>query len=71
MGSVGVLSYRSCMFVSCVHYVAVLNAVFCMTCSLLILVEDEKSDHMEKAYLKAGLMTASDECLFLVTPSCW
>ena len=26
------------MFVSCVHPVAVLNAEFCMTCSLLMLV---------------------------------
>ena len=26
--------------VSCVHPVAVLNAAFCMTCSLLMLVED-------------------------------
>ena len=28
-------SCRCCMFVSCVHPVAVLNAAFCMTCSLL------------------------------------
>ena len=40
MGRVSVLSCRSCMFVSCVHPVAVLNATFCMTCSILILVED-------------------------------
>ena len=33
------LSCRCCMFVSCVHPVAVLNAAFCMTCSLLMLVE--------------------------------
>ena len=26
--------------VSCVHPVVVLNAAFCMTCSLLMLVED-------------------------------
>ena len=30
-----------CMFVSCVQHVAVFNAVFCMTCSLLMLAEDE------------------------------
>ena len=36
MGSVSVSSCRCCMFVSCVHPVAVLNAAFCMTCSLLI-----------------------------------
>ena len=33
-----VSSYRCCMFVSCVHHVAVLNAAFYMTCRLLILV---------------------------------
>ena len=52
-----VSSCRCCMFVSCVHPVAVLNAVFCMTCSLLMLVEDE-SDHTEEAYSRAGLITA-------------
>ena len=41
-------------FVSCVHPVAVLNAVYCMTCSLLMLVEDAIGDHMEEA----GLITA-------------
>ena len=49
MGSVSVSSCRCCMFVSCVHPVAVLNAAFCMTCSLLILVEDARGDHMEEA----------------------
>ena len=34
MGSVSVSSCRCCMFMSCVHPVAVLNAAFCMTCSL-------------------------------------
>ena len=34
MGSMSVSSCRCCMFVSCVHPVAVLNAAFCMTCSL-------------------------------------
>ena len=46
------------MFVSCVHPVAVLNAAFYMTCSLLMLVEVARGDHMEKAYSRAGLMTA-------------
>ena len=31
MGSVSVSSCRCCMFVSCVHPVAVLNDAFCMT----------------------------------------
>ena len=48
----------SCMFVSCMHHVAVLNAAFCMTCSLLMLVEDARGDHMEDAYSRVGLMTA-------------
>ena len=57
-GSMSVSSCRCCMFVSCVHPVAVLNAAFCMTCSLLMLVEDARGDHMEKEYSRAGLMTA-------------
>ena len=47
MGSMSVLACRCCMFVFCVHPVAVLNAAFCMTCSLLMLVEDARGDHME------------------------
>ena len=58
MGSVSVSSCR-CMFVSRVHPVAVLNAEFCMTCSLLMLVEDAIGDHTEEAYSRAGLTTAS------------
>ena len=58
MGSVSVSSCRCCMFVSCVHPVAVLNAAFCMTCRLLMLVEDARSDHIEEAYSRSGLMTA-------------
>ena len=58
MGSVSVSSCRCCMFVSCVHPVAVLNVVFCMTCSLLMLVENARGDHMEETYSRAGLITA-------------
>ena len=58
MGSLSVLLCRCCMFASCVHPVAVLNAAFCMTCSLLMLVEDARGNHMEEAYSRAGLMTA-------------
>ena len=57
MGSVNVSSCRCCMFVSCVHPVAVLNAAFCMTCSLLMLFEDARGDHMEEAYSRDGLIT--------------
>ena len=38
MGSVSVSLCICCMFVCCVHPVAVLTAEFCMTCSLLMLV---------------------------------
>ena len=58
MGSVSVSSRRCFMFVSCVHSVAVLNAAVCMTCSLLMVVEDARGDHMEEAYSRAGLTTA-------------
>ena len=57
MGSVSISSCRCCLFVSCVHHVTVLTAVFCMTCSLLMLVEDARGDHMEEAYSRAGLIT--------------
>ena len=57
MGGMSVSSCR-CMFVSCVHPVAVLNAAFCMTCNLLMLVEDERGDHMEEAYSRASFMIA-------------
>ena len=50
--------YICCMFVYCVHAVAVRNAAFCMPCNLLMLVEDARDDHMEEAYSRAGLMTA-------------
>ena len=37
MGSVCVSWCRCCVFVSIVHLVAILSAVFCVICSLLIL----------------------------------
>ena len=53
-----VSSCRCCMFVSYVHPVVVLYAVFCMTCSLLMLVEDAIGDHTEEAYSSACLIVA-------------
>ena len=55
MGSMSGSSCSCCMFVS---GVAVLNTVFCMTYSLLMLVEYARGDHMEEPYYRAGLMTA-------------
>ena len=46
------------LFVSCVHPVAVPNAAFCMTCSLLMLVRDARGDHIEEEYSRACLITA-------------
>ena len=58
------LVYGECeCFVMQMLYVCVLCASCgssqgCMTCSLLMLVEDARGDHMEEAYSRAGLMTA-------------
>ena len=84
MGSVSVSSCRCCMFVSCVHPVAVLNAAFCMTCSLVMLVEDARGDHMAEATIwqrrpygrgilqsrSYNCLVGSHECLLLFIPSC-
>ena len=34
------------------------SSPFCMTCSLFMLVEDARGDHMGEAHSRAGLMTA-------------
>ena len=49
--------FRHADVVSCVYLVAILNAEFCMTYSLLMLVDDAIGDHMEEAYSRAGLTT--------------
>ena len=48
----------NCMFVSRVHPVAVLNAASYMTFNVSMLVEDERGNHIEEAYSRAGPMTA-------------
>ena len=72
MGGVSVSPCRCCMFVSCVHPVVVLNAAFCMTCSLLMLVEDAIGDHTEEAYSSRShnCFIGSHEYLLLFTLSC-
>ena len=54
MGSLCVLSCRCCVFVSVVHPVAILSAVFCVICSLLMFVSDASGDHMVKTYFLTG-----------------
>ena len=49
---VGSVSSCRCMFVFCVHPVAVLNAAFCMTCSLLMLVEDARGGHGQGTHIQ-------------------
>ena len=41
---------------SCVHPVAVLSAAFCMTCNLLMLVENARGNHMEEAFSRTGML---------------
>ena len=43
---------------SYVHPMAVLNAAFCMTCNLLMVVMDARGDHIEQVYSRVGLMSA-------------
>ena len=72
MRSMSVSSCRYCMFVSCVHPVAVLNAAFCMTSCLLMLGEDARGDHMElRGILQSrsnDYLIGSHDCLLLFTP---
>ena len=65
MGSVSVSSCRCCMFVSCVYPVAVLNAAFCITCSLLMLVEDARGNHMEEAQI-IGMCSAIEQVRYIL-----
>ena len=44
------------MLYVCVHPVAVLNAAFCMICSLLMLIKNAIGDHTKETY--SGLITA-------------
>ena len=46
--------FRRADVVYCVYPVAVLNAAFCMTCSLLILVVDARGDHVDLQFFLAS-----------------
>ena len=46
------------MFVSVVHPVAILSAVFCVICSLLMFVSDASGDHMVETYSSMGIVMA-------------
>ena len=46
----------SCIFVSCVHPVAVLNLVFC-SLKCVNDVEDERGRHLDETYQRVGRAT--------------
>ena len=58
MGSGCVSSCLCCVFVSVVHPVAIMNAVFCVICSLLMFVSDASGDHIVETYSSMGLVMA-------------
>ena len=58
LGRVYISSCRCCVFVSVVHPVAILSAVFCVIRSLLMFVSDASSDHMVETYSTMGLVMA-------------
>ena len=58
MGNMCVSSCRCCVFVSVVHQVAILSAVFCVICSLLMFLSDTSGDHMVETYSSMGLVMA-------------
>ena len=58
MGNMCILSCRCCVLVSVVHPVAILSAVFCVICSLLMFVSDVSGDHMVETYSSVGLVMA-------------
>ena len=72
MGSVSVSSCRCCMFVSCVHPVAVLNAAFCMT-QFVNAGRGCNRPPYRRGILQSrshNCFIGSHECLLLFTPSC-
>ena len=49
---------RCCVLVSVVHPVAILSAVCCVICRLLMYVYDASGDHMVETYSSMGLVMA-------------
>ena len=58
MGCGSVSSCICCVFASVVHPVAILSAIFCVICSLLMFVSDAIGDHMVETYSSMGLVMA-------------
>ena len=58
MGIVCVSSCRWCVLGFVVHPVAILSAVFCVICSLLMFVSDASGEDMVESYSSMGLVMA-------------
>ena len=58
MGSMCVSSCRCYVFVSVVHPVPIMSAVFCVICCLLMCVSDAIGDHMVETYSSMRLVMA-------------
>ena len=58
MCRVSVWLCRCCVFVSGVHPVDILSALFCIICSLLMFGSDASGDHMVETYSSIGLVMA-------------
>ena len=74
MGSVSLSSCRCCMFVSCVHPVAVLDGVFCMDLQFVNAGRGCKRRTYGRGILQSwshNCLVGSHECLLLFTPSCF
>ena len=56
MDSVCVSLCRCCVFVSVVHPVAILSAVFCVICCLFMFVSNASGDQMVETYSSMGLV---------------
>ena len=70
MSRVCVSSCRCCVFVSDVHPVAILSAVFCVIRSLLMFVSDASGDHMEEIVDVSDLSICIFLCGFVVISMC-
>ena len=53
-----VLWCRCCVFVSVMHLLAILSALFCVICSVLMFVADTSGDHMVETYSSMGIVMA-------------
>ena len=47
-----------CVSISVVHPAAILSVVFCVICSLLVIVSDASGDHMVEMYSSMGFVIA-------------